>query len=467
MGKTNLWILSEERPKKEVIEVIIKKFMTDNSFVGFINNIIIIPILNDDKTFTFLYKILGVYSQAIENIYLKIASGYSSFVDFLLFYQNNMPSQKDTPLYGIEETKTDDSESRNTGIYQRASKFIILRYYYPNIKCIMLYNLLVEEKKNPTQTNIFGTNCLVTLGVEIIGKTNGLENFRGFNSVNEVIEFKNNMRPPPKGNVPILINQTDDRIEISGRLVKSGSLSHDPNIGALSLIAATLRLLGYSGRLVITNHGLSQNMVIAGNKFIQIAKILNIELDGLTVPEAEFHENYWKYETDGEKLGTIFIDITVENFTKGSTIFSNHAGTEKSYFLTKDGKPIPLKKYTNRNEYKAGNKKSIFYIPDLILIDFDRFEIINVEGKKYKFRKEGIEELNNYGPIEKEYINKYYPGYKIVRTVVLYGSHENKIFEIEIGFLLNADGKLILGIKPPELFKEAIKNLIDYWIRSY
>ena len=29
MGKTNLWILSEERPKKEVIEVIIKKFMTD------------------------------------------------------------------------------------------------------------------------------------------------------------------------------------------------------------------------------------------------------------------------------------------------------------------------------------------------------------------------------------------------------------------------------------------------------
>lgn len=466
MGKTNLWILSEERPKKEVIEVIIKKFMTDNKFTGFINNVLIIPILNYDKTFTFLYKILGVDSQAINNIYLKIASGCSSFVDFLLFYQNNMPSQKDTPLYGIEETKTDDSESRNTGIYQRASKFILLMHYYPHIKCIMLYNLLVEEKKNPTQTNIFGTNCLITLGVEIIGKINGLENFRRFDSVDELIKFKNNMRPPPKGNVPILIHQTDDRIEISGRLVKSGSLSHDPNIGALSLIAATLRSLGYSDRLVITNHGLSQNMVMAENKFIQIAKILNIELDGLTVPEAKFHENYWKYERDGEKLGTIFIDITVENFTTGSTIFSNHAGTEKSYFLTKDGKPIQLKKYTDRNAYKAGNKKSIFYIPDLILIDFDRTEIINVEGKKYEFRKKGIEELNNYGPIEREYINKYYPEYKIVRTVVLYGSHEDKIFEIEIGFLLNADGKLILGIKPPELFKEAIKNLIDYWMSS-
>ena len=466
MGKTNLWILSEERPKREVIKVIIQKFMTDNQFVGFVNNIFIVPILNDDRTFTFLYKISGVDSQAINNIYLKIASGYSSFVDFLLFYQNDMPSQEDIPLYGIEETKTDDSESRNTGIYQRASKFIILRHYYPNIRCIMLYNLLVEEKQNPTQTNIFGTDCLLTLGVEIIGKSNGSENFRRFDSVDELIEVKNGMRSPPQGNVPISICNTDNGIEISGRLVKSGSLSHDPNIGALSLIAAALRSLGYLGGITITKHGLLQNMVTGRNKFIQIAEILNIELEGLTIPRAEFHGYYWKYETDGEKLGTIFIDVTVENFTNGSTIFSNHAGTEKSYFLTKEGKHIPLKKYTDRDEYKAGDKTSIFNIPDLILIDFDRTVIINVEGKKYEFRRKGIEELNNYGPIEREYINKYYPEYRIVRTVVLYGSHEDQIFEIEIGFLLNADGKLILGIKPPELFKEAIKNLTDYWMSA-
>jgi len=30
-------------------------------------------------------------------------------------------------------------------------------------------------------------------------------------------------------------------------------------------------------------------------------------------------------------------------------------------------------------------------------------------------------------------------------------------------FLLNKDGDLVLGIKPPELFKDAIKNLIDFW----
>ena len=30
------------------------------------------------------------------------------------------------PIYAIEETKTDDKESRNTGVYQRCSKFIFI-----------------------------------------------------------------------------------------------------------------------------------------------------------------------------------------------------------------------------------------------------------------------------------------------------------------------------------------------------
>lgn len=52
---------------------------------------------------------------------------------------------------------------------------------------------------------------------------------------------------------------------------------------------------------------------------------------------------------------------------------------------------------------------------------------------------------------------------KIVRIVVLYGSEEEKVVEVQVGFLLNAIGKLILGIKAPKLFKRAIKNLLDFW----
>jgi len=32
-----------------------------------------------------------------------------------------------------------------------------------------------------------------------------------------------------------------------------------------------------------------------------------------------------------------------------------------------------------------------------------------------------------------------------------------------VGFLLNENGDLVLGVKAPELFKEAIKNLLDFW----
>ena len=99
----------------------------------------------------------------------------------------------------------------------------------------------------------------------------------------------------------------------------------------------------------------------------------------------------------------------------------------------------------------------------MILIDFGRSEVINIEGKKYQFRQNGIEELKNFGDIEKSYIIKYYPKFKITRTVVLYGGVEKKIVEIEVGFLLNENGDLVLGIKAPELFRDAIKNLLDFW----
>ena len=97
------------------------------------------------------------------------------------------------------------------------------------------------------------------------------------------------------------------------------------------------------------------------------------------------------------------------------------------------------------------------------MIDFGRSEIINVEGKKYQFRQNGITELKSFGDIEKTYIKKYYPKYKIIRTVVLYGGTEKKVVEIKVGFLLNENGDLVLGIKAPALFREAIKNLLDFW----
>ncbi|MCX6806809.1 MAG: hypothetical protein NT135_01665 [Candidatus Berkelbacteria bacterium] len=465
MGKKNLWILTEERPKREVIAQILTKFATDNKLSCFIDTIRILPILENGR-FSFLYEVVGFRCNQIEKVLIKSVSGSSSFVDFLIFYQEKQPTQIDTPLYAIEETKTDDKESRNTGVYQRASKFVFIDYYYPNIKKIMLYNLKVKQKETPTATYIFGTRLLLTIGVEILGKKLDEQIYKPFRSVDEIIALKEVMRSAPKGNVPIQISKVKDVIVVSGKLIKSDSLSHDPSIGALSIICSAIRKLGWQGELVITQHGLKQSHIQAGNKFIKIANMLDVKIIGLTIPPSKKQDTYWNYETEGEKLGTIFIHSVVENFTKGHSIFENHAGCEKGYFMTKDGEPIPLEKYYDRDAYKLGDKTKIISIPDLILIDFGRDEIINIEGKKYKFRQNGIEELKNFDEIENSYVKKYYPKFKIIRTVVLYGSEESKVVEIEVGFLLNEKGDLILGINAPKLFQEAIKNLIDFWIHG-
>ena len=463
--KNNLWILTEERPKEQVLTKIFEKFCGDKGIGAFVDNIRILPILNKGN-FTFTYEVIGFTCNVVDKVYIKTVSGTSSFTDFLVFHQNAEPKIEDTPLYAIEETKTDDQESRNTGVFQRCSKFVYIESFYPGVKKIMLYNLQITQKETPTDTNIFGTRLLLTIGVEIIGKKLDPNLFKPFTTVDEVISSKNSMRRPPAGNVAILLEKFSDRIEISGRLFKGGSLSHDPNIGALTIIANVLRKLGWSKRIVITKHGLLQVHLGIRNKFIKIANKVNIELDGLKMPIDDKVLQYWKYDKDGEKLGTIFIHLVVENFTNGYSIFENHAGSEKGYFFTSDKKTVALAKYSDKGLYKAGDKSKIVHIPDLILLDFDRSEIINIEGKKYSFRQNGISELNNYDYIEEHYIKKHYPSFKISRTVVLYGSKEEKIIEIEIGFLLNENGKLVLGIKAPELFKEAIKNLLDFWVLS-
>ena len=460
----NLWILTEERPKKEVLKMIFEYFAKDQNCGFFGDSIRIIPILNKDKTFSFTYEVIGFKCAKVEKVFIKTVSGSSSFTDFLVFYQENLPTVKDTPLYAIEETKTDDKESRNTGVYQRCSKFVFIQNYYPKTKLIMLYALQVGQKETPTETYIFGTRMLLTLGVEILGKKLDPKIFKPFTSIEELRIAKANMRPAPAGNIPIAINIADDDwIQVSGRLFKSGGLSHDPNIGALSIISAVIRKLGFKGKIEIIMHGLQQKHVGKTNKFVQIANVLGIELEGLTLPKATLPEDYWHYETKGEKLGTIFIHLVVENFTESYSIFENHAGCEKGYFVTKDGQHLALEKYADREAYKAGDKNQIIFIPDLVLLDIAETEVITIEGKKYEFKQNGIDELNNYDIFDERYLKPYYPEYKIIRTVVLYGSNNEQIAEIEVGFLLNEKGKLVLGIKAPKLFKRAISNLLDYW----
>lgn len=456
----NLWILTEERPKANVIQIILEKIATDYGFLINIDDAIKIEPVIKNNCFTFIYKVFGASSTHFESIYIKIASGNSSFVDFLIFMQKEEPNQESTPVYAIEETKTDDSESRNTGIYQRCSKFVYVDFYYPGIKKIMLYNLQIVQKEHPTETNVFGMRMLETIGVEVLGKIYDHDQITAFKNLQELVDAKNSMNlPRSSSNVPIRINILADKITISGRLYKAGGIGHDPNIGALTIIALCIRKWEKHKPVVITQHGLAQENLGRGNKFIQIAKRLDIRLDGLVMPSSIPQELYWHYDNSQEKIASIFLHVIIVAFTNAEVIYANHGGSERGYFLDKNKGPIAIEKYQagKRGEYKSGDKTMIIHIPDMIVFDPKRNIIINIEGKKYSTRKQGVTELDNYSYIEENIIRPSHFPKKIIRTVVIFGSHEKKIVEPQISFLLNEDGEILLGKKAPDVFKEALE----------
>ncbi len=241
----NLWILTEERPKVQVIKQILDVYCKEYQESLEIENELKIRPMIENGYFQFRYVLENVSVSNIEHIYLKTVSGNSSFLDFLVFQQIDEPVENantNNLIMAFEETKTRDNESRNTGVYQRGTKFVYFSSYYQDVNLYMLYHNehIFDDNKKPSATNIFGTNLLMTLGIEILNK-NTTKWFHKFQSVEELIQAKSEMRNPSYKNIPLTIQKESDCIKISAGLAKprdSGNIGHDPNIGALSLIGA-------------------------------------------------------------------------------------------------------------------------------------------------------------------------------------------------------------------------------------
>lgn len=397
----NLWLLTEERPKPSVILQIIEMYCSDfNDRIVAKGDIKIKPIIESGK-FKFTYVVENLKVGNAESIFIKTVSGSSSFLDFLLFKQKTAPvegSTTDNLIMAIEETKTSDDESRNTGVYQRGSKFVYITPYYNNVKLYMLYNeeLEAREDKKPSDTSVFGTNILLTLGVTIVGK-NTSKWFKPFTSLDELIRFKAGMRQPPAGNVPIAITKYPDRIEISGRLSKpadAGNIGHDPNIGALSMISKCIRTLGWDKDIVITLHGVEQsyvNKTRGKNKFLYICHILGLKLQGITMPtRVELPELYWHYEMSSEKMTSILLHV-LGMYHGLYGVYENHAGCERGYFRTKSGQLVTLPKKDSHGIN--------LYLPDVVLYDAATNYVVLVEGKKLSTLSNGLKEIQYYDSI--------------------------------------------------------------------
>ena len=450
-----LWILTEEKPKISVIEEILKLYCRDfGDAVTFSKDKRIYPVFKDNK-FQFEYIFEGAALTNCSKIILKTVSGTSSFFDFLVLKQENKPdgTENDNLLMAVEETKTSGDESRNTGVYQRGSKFVFIENYYNDIKKYMLYNEELEndEDKKPAATITFGTNMFLSLGVDILGKETDRW-FSKFNSIDELINYKNAMKKPPSVNVPIEIKKYSDRIEISGRLTNpadKGNIAHDPSIGALSLISKTLRYLGWDKDIIITKHGVTQsyiNKTKGNNKFLYICKILNLKMENIILPdEIILPAKYWHYERNSEKIASILLHIMAEN-NGMRAIYQNHAGCERGYFITKEGRLVALPKKDKNNIN--------LYIPDLVLHSRKHNEILLIEGKKLSTINAGIKELDDFDSIENEHIRTCYSECNIYRYLSIYGGEETDIPHKKVLFYLTESGKIYINDNAPQSIKD-------------
>lgn len=454
----NIWILTEERPKESVVKTILELMRDDFDISLNVTDVKIKPII-EDSVFKFTYIVEGIFSQSFNKVYLKLVSGNSSFIDYLVCKQENEPIDGNCSniLMAIEETKTSDKESRNTGVSQRATKFIYAKQYCPNAKLYMLYNEELEndENKKPSDTNIFGTNILLTLGVQIVGKSN-LSWFKPFKTIDEVIAFKNKMRNPPNGNVPIKITKTNNVIYISGRLSKpktAGNIGHDPNIGTLSMISGVLRALGWTKKIIITKHGTAQQYIARNktNKFLYICKLLNLEMEELTITYPDtYREKYWHYEKSSEKVASILLHIMCSNVGI-RYIYENHAGCERGYFKNSNGDLIALPK-------KATNGENLL-IPDVILSDTLNRSIYLIEGKKLTTLQVGLKEIEDYDSIEDEYIKLEYPNFNYYRYLSIFGGYCSYFPDRKVMLYLNNDGLIVLNKDLPQSFLSYFKNI--------
>lgn len=447
----NIWILTEEKPKMSVIRQIMDICKDDFGIdYSFGENAFIRPI-GENGVFSFAYQAKGIDAKGIGNIFIKLVSGNSSFLDFMLFIQESKPTEqgKNNLVFAVEETKTSDDESRNTGVYQRCAKFVYIKMFYPDVPLYMLYNeeLGLRQEKKPSDTGIFGTNMLLANGVKISGKPIA-EWYKPFASIDELIDFKNGMRRPPAGNTPIIIDKTESKITISGRLDKPGNIgkiAHDPNIGALSYIAFTLRRLGWKGEIEITRHNIDQENIHGNNKFLSICNMLDINMAGIAMPkEYAIEDSYWHYERKSEKIASIFFHIACEclGFKE---VYQNHAGCERGYFKISDGKLIALPKY-------CGTDQRNLLIPDVIMRDDANRIVYLIEGKKLDTLRDGLKEIDLYDDIDKLYLRKYFPGYAVKRYLTIFGGNKAELPDEKVILYISGDGKLIMNTaKEPKL----------------
>ena len=145
-----------------------------------------------------------------------------------------------------------------------------------------------------------------------------------------------NFNHSPRTNF-IFCEESAGRIKIRTNLFKLGSYTHDPNTGWLSSQLLALYALGFTGKVEIVEHNLSEKLAqkcfLRPNKLGKLCAMVaeKFELEVKDVGEIRhkdlYASTYWQHSATGEKNGSILLELEL-SLLGYQTVFTNHAGCE-------------------------------------------------------------------------------------------------------------------------------------------
>lgn len=464
LNDKTIWILTEERPKVSVIQQILEFINKMFSIVTYENanqKKLKINASVRDRKFQFEYVVEGTNFPVI----IKTAKGnQGSFVDYLVFITRNQPKHSDVPVFAIEETKTTPTESRNTAVYQRLTKFVFLDLFKKYHSCakVMMYNAKKPSNQTTSSTFVFGIKLMKTLDIQIVGLPVNDKKFDRFTSLNEMIDAKNSIKKR-KRNVSVNLHREHNTVIISARLEKSSRLAHDPNVGLVTALSKASFLLDSTiTQIIVTDHGLSQNMIDGiKSKFNKIATELNIRYRGLRFSRTPVNTRipYWAYPDRDEKFVSILLHTMLE-YDGHKVVYEHHSGAEQGYLIDKNNSYVSVPKKTKK--------------PDIVFISETEAAIYIVEAELARnvfTLKSGISQLDEFTEFA-NMISRIYPNYEIKMRVICYGDgldHKKLMNSKNILFQLKTTGELMVSQSCPQwlrdLFSIAQKTttLQDYY----
>lgn len=342
------------------------------------------------------------------SVLIILVKGSGSFVDYIV-YDNVDPDEETVPILLMESTKTTDSESRNTAINQRFTKFAVARQRFPTTPLVLYYN---TEQVTSTATNLFGRRLLTTFGVKSydVKGNDLLADSYPFTSVEEIINEKNAFKEK-KGNVSVKIAlSAPHTYTISAKLSKgkNTTICHDPNKGLVTGIASAIYSLDKEAKFIITSHCVAVDQIKrTTDKFWYANSAYDLKLEGCNASSKGIAcpASYWSKDCKSEKAATINYQNHMEK-NGWTTIYHNHSSSARSYFMDPNGKEHQVPKDLT--------------IPDVVMANPKKRCIQVCEGKILKDCFLGVKQLENLTGFLK-YLQTHYMGYTVERGLCLYG----------------------------------------------